>query len=79
MSIILNNNCNYCHSLQANEFFLFAGLMFLDMAIFAILAYRYKYNYFSSDAVEEDKDKDVPMGAIEGKEGGHTNPSYKDD
>ncbi|GAB0094456.1 peptide transporter family 1 [Sergentomyia squamirostris] len=28
---------------QAAEFFLFAGLMFVDMAIFAILAYRYKY------------------------------------
>lgn len=53
--------------------------MFLDMAIFAILAYRYKYNYFSSDDADEDKKKDVPMGAIEGKEGGHTNPSYKDD
>uniref|UniRef100_T1H3R5 Peptide transporter family 1 n=1 Tax=Megaselia scalaris TaxID=36166 RepID=T1H3R5_MEGSC len=29
---------------QANEFFLFAGLMFVDMFIFAILAYRYKPN-----------------------------------
>uniref|UniRef100_A0A1B0DQS9 Oligopeptide transporter n=1 Tax=Phlebotomus papatasi TaxID=29031 RepID=A0A1B0DQS9_PHLPP len=28
---------------QTAEFFLFAGLMFVDMAIFAILAYRYKY------------------------------------
>uniref|UniRef100_A0A1L8E2G7 Oligopeptide transporter 1 n=2 Tax=Nyssomyia neivai TaxID=330878 RepID=A0A1L8E2G7_9DIPT len=28
---------------QAAEFFLFAGLMFVDMGIFAILAYRYKY------------------------------------
>lgn len=57
--------------------------MFLDMAIFAVLAYRYKYNYFSSgDAIEDEKEgnKDVAMGAIEGtKEGGHTNPSYKDD
>lgn len=29
---------------QAYEFFLFAGLMFVDMFIFAILAYRYKPN-----------------------------------
>lgn len=28
--------------LQSNEFFLFGGLMFADMAIFIILAYRYK-------------------------------------
>lgn len=61
--------------------------MFLDMAIFSVLAYRYKYNYFSSnnELIEgegegEDKDKDVSMGAIEdSKEGGKVNPSYKDD
>lgn len=57
--------------------------MFLDMAIFSVLAYRYKYNYFSSNdelAEGEGEDKDVPMGAIEdSKEGGKVNPSYKDD
>jgi len=29
---------------QANEFFLFAGLMFVDMLIFMFMAYRYKPN-----------------------------------
>lgn len=28
---------------QAKEFFLFAGLMFADMLILVVLAYRYKY------------------------------------
>lgn len=54
--------------------------MFLDMAIFAILAYRYKYNYF--ETIEEDgtEKQDISMGAIEGsKAGGQVNPSYKDD
>lgn len=67
---------------QAYEFFLFAGLMFLDMAIFAVLAYYYKYNYFSSGGTEENKEGDVDLPAIEessNKEGGQVNPSYKDD
>lgn len=29
--------------LQASEFFMFAGLMFVDMIIFSIMAYFYKY------------------------------------
>ena len=64
---------------QANEFFLFAGLMFLDMAIFAVLAYRYKYNYFSTG--EKDESEDVILEPIEREsdKAGHTNPSYKDD
>lgn len=57
--------------------------MFLDMAIFAVLAYRYKYNYFSSGGeVTDGEEKDVSMDAIEGdnkREGGHTNASFKDD
>lgn len=67
---------------KAYEFFLFAGLMFLDMAIFAVLAYFYKYNYFSSGGTEENKEGDVDLPAIEEsdkKEGGQVNPSYKDD
>lgn len=57
--------------------------MFLDMAIFSVLAYRYKYNYFSSGGDDEPKEEGE-MTAIQGaadtnKEGGHTNPSYKDD
>ena len=56
--------------------------MFLDMAIFAVLALRYKYNYFSSGG-EPTEDPNQPIGAIEGaeksKEGGHSNPSFKDD
>lgn len=59
--------------------------MFLDMAIFAVLAYRYKYNYFASGGdVTDGEGKDMNMSAIEDSEktkaeGGHANPSYKDD
>lgn len=49
------------------------------MAIFAVLAYRYKYNYFSTG--EKDESEDVILEPIEGDsdKAGHTNPSYKDD
>ncbi|KAL5278312.1 SLC15A1 family protein [Megaselia abdita] len=40
---------------QANEFFLFAGLMFVDMIAFAILAYFYKPNN-PNKSVDEDSE-----------------------
>ncbi|XP_055389659.1 peptide transporter family 1 [Condylostylus longicornis] len=40
-------------SSQAFEFFLFAGLMFVDMFFFAFLAYRYKPNVVKHDSEEE--------------------------
>jgi len=67
---------------QAHEFFLFAGLMFVDMIIFMILAYRYKsiptyteqeqlLNHQSAEGTEQ----------IEGKkkEGGLENVAFKKD
>jgi solute carrier family 15 (oligopeptide transporter), member 1 len=42
---------------QMAEFFLFAGLMFVDMAIFAYLAYRYKSLNID---IPDDEDKATP-------------------
>lgn len=45
---------------QANEFFLFAVMMFIDMAIFAFLAMRYKY--VSNDKKDDgDIENDIPI------------------
>lgn len=55
---------------QVYEFFLFAGLMFLFMTIFTIMAMRYKYVDVSETSEEEI--------VLEGKDG-TVNPSYKDD
>lgn len=43
-------------SVQANEFFLFAGLMFIDMLVFIWLAYRYtalEVKQFEPDVTDE--------------------------
>ena len=45
----VNYSINHC--LQSMEFFLFAGLIALDIILFVILAVRYTY-------VEEDKEKE---------------------
>jgi len=37
----LRNCVNRCFLKQSKEFFLFAGLMFVDMVLFAYMAYRY--------------------------------------
>ncbi|XP_015515414.2 peptide transporter family 1 isoform X1 [Neodiprion lecontei] len=59
---------------QASEFFLFAGLMFVDMLIFGILAWFYKYV-----EIAEDEDE-LPNGDIVlNEKSGTTNPSFKDD
>lgn len=55
---------------QVYEFFLFAGLMFLFMIVFAIMAKFYKYVDIP-DTIEEEI-------VMEGKDG-TINPSYKDD
>lgn len=45
--------------MQWKEFFLFAGLMLIDMLIFTTMAFRYKYKELSSSdenlAIEEIK------------------------
>ncbi|KAJ4436487.1 hypothetical protein ANN_16518, partial [Periplaneta americana] len=41
---------------QAYEFLLFAGLMFVDMAIFAFMAMRYKYVETPREEEEEDEE-----------------------
>lgn len=47
---------------QANEFFLFAGLMLVDMGIFALMAMKYKYVKMPEAEDEEvNKSKDVPL------------------
>jgi len=56
-------------SSQAHEFFLFAGLMFVDMIIFMILAYRYKSIATSSEQEEILKDQSTTDGLDEKKEG----------
>ena len=55
---------------QAYEFFLFAVMMFIDMALFGLLAMRYKYISDKSDsedgiAIEEDKRKTFTNNAFQ--------------
>ncbi|XP_012267222.2 peptide transporter family 1 isoform X1 [Athalia rosae] len=47
---------------QASEFFLFAGLMFVDMLIFAGLAWFYKYVTISEDEDQTDGDINLTPG-----------------
>lgn len=52
--------------MQANEFFLFAGLMFIDMLIFMWLAYRYtalEVKQFEPDVTDELISGDADSGA----------------
>lgn len=55
-------------SSQASEFFLFAGLMFVDMILFAWLAYRYVPNIIKQTGEEEEmlegEEKPTPVPAI---------------
>lgn len=61
-------------SSQAHEFFLFAGLMFVDMIIFMILAYRYK----SIPQVNEPTTEEVqPSNELDGKKEGLDNVAFK--
>ncbi|XP_068235050.1 solute carrier family 15 member 2 isoform X2 [Palaemon carinicauda] len=57
---------------QSMEFFLFAGLMFVDMVIFAALAFNYKY---VDEVKEEEENVKEEKPAIAGKE----NEAYCDD
>ena len=47
---------------QASEFFMFASLMAVDMVIFAIMAYYYKYVDFTQR--EKDKKEEVRVELI---------------
>lgn len=55
-------------SSQADEFFLFAGLMFVDMVLFAWLAYRFVPNIIKQVGEEEEmlegEEKPTPVAAI---------------
>jgi len=63
---------------QAHEFFLFAGLMFVDMIIFMILAYRYKS--VPTSAVQEESPKGLQGNEeLEGKKEGLDNVAFKDE
>ncbi|XP_076764514.1 peptide transporter family 1 [Xylocopa sonorina] len=57
---------------QVYEFFLFAGLMFIDIIIFAIMAKFYKY-------VEVPEDESVTEEITMDVKGGEVNASYQDD
>ncbi|KAK0086568.1 hypothetical protein PV325_002972 [Microctonus aethiopoides] len=61
---------------QANEFFLFAGLMFINMSIFAIMALFYKYVEAEN---EEDSCTDTNNydEIVLNEHGGHVNSSFK--
>jgi len=58
---------------QAHEFFLFAGLMFVDMIIFMILAYRYK------SIPQSELTKTEENAEPEGKKEGLDNVAFKSD
>lgn len=50
------------HPFQASEFFMFGCLMFADMALFAYLAYRYKYvNIEGSNDSVSNNNENIPM------------------
>lgn len=62
---------------QANEFFLFAVMMFVDMAIFGLLAMRYKYVTSSGDIKDDcDAENAIP---IEDKRKTFTNNAFQED
>lgn len=71
-------------SSQANEFFLFAGLMFVDMLLFSILAWRYVYvdpkdvEAFADDVDDEVKDSKKNSVALVEKTG-INNAGFKTD
>lgn len=62
-------------SSQANEFFLFSVMMFVDMAIFGLLAMRYKYVNDDSKS-ENDTEQGIP---IEETKKTFTNKAFQDD
>ena len=52
--------------LQASEFLMFGCLMLIDMALFAYLAYRYKYvnpteTIQSDESTQNDSNDNIPM------------------
>ena len=58
---------------QAHEFFLFAVMMFIDMAIFALLAMRYKYVNI------ENRDEENAIPIEERKENSFNNDAFQND
>lgn len=61
---------------QANEFFLFAIMMFVDMAIFALLAMRYQYVTNSDKKDDGDMENAIP---IENTRKTFTNNAFQED
>lgn len=61
---------------QAYEFFLFAILMFIDMAIFGVLAMKYKYVSNSVKENESDVEDTIP---IDDKKKVFTNNAFQED
>lgn len=61
---------------QANEFFLFAIMMFIDMAIFGLLAMRYKYVTNGTKKDDSDLENAIP---IENTRKTFTNNAFQED
>lgn len=61
---------------QANEFFLFAIMMFIDMAIFGLLAMRYKYVTSGTKKDDSDLENAIP---IENTRKTFTNNAFQED
>ncbi|CRK92335.1 CLUMA_CG005856, isoform A [Clunio marinus] len=61
---------------QANEFFLFAIMMFIDMAIFGLLAMKYKYVKVNDKKDDSDMENAIP---IEKTRKTFTNDAFQDD
>lgn len=60
---------------QAYEFFLFAGIMFVDMFLFMYLAWR----YIPAEKFIEDEDLTPAIEEVKPNIAAYDNPSYKDD
>jgi hypothetical protein len=61
------------------EFFLFAGLMFIDMLIFIVLALRYKYVNVEHESNGKKTDGLELPENVGGKTNGVRNPGFQDD
>lgn len=64
---------------QANEFFLFAVLMVIDMAVFGLIAMRYEYMINNSDIEDNNELEAVPNQAIDDKQSSFSNTAYQEE
>jgi hypothetical protein len=81
IKIFFWGNVSFCFSFQANEFFLFAGLMLVDMGIFALMAMKYKYVEVPKEEDEEENNsKEIPLKERKSSEkNGSVNKAFSGD